>query len=383
MNYEAMVKLFGCCIPVCKTQNNEIRYLTDTIHDWMEIICYAEKFGFTSLLYGKIKEFDISLPAEADLMCQIIVKRHFLSNQAKMRVLEKITMVFQENSIQSIALKGAALANVLYPNLSDRPMADLDVLISQSMTAKVSAIMKEMGFSCVTNANSYHSCAHLPTLQIKQDGFPVNVEIHQFLCQDTSSHPWLTLDDLQYPTQQFMLFDRCPVSYLFHEEMLFHLCWHAFYDHRSFQPLNYLWISDILNYAEKFKEQINWDVIRRDFSIVINSLSVLNGFVPLSENLISKLGFDTSCRYHHAGSESFGWPMIPISEFRRRGFLKTLKRTLFPSDWWLYLHYGKNGQTSIYPYWQNHITDLFAESRERIQLRIRKNFGHFLRIPHG
>jgi hypothetical protein len=35
-----------------------------------------------------------------------------------------------------------------------------------------SAIMKEMGFSCVTNANSYHSCAHLPTIQIKQDGFP-------------------------------------------------------------------------------------------------------------------------------------------------------------------------------------------------------------------
>jgi hypothetical protein len=85
---------------------------------------------------------------------------------------------------------------------------------------------------------------------------------------------------------------------------------------------------------------------------------------PYRENLISKLGFDTSCRYHHAGSESFGWPMIPISEFRRRGFLnKNTQEDIIPFGWVAFHCIWEKWSNLYLSILQKSITDLFAESR--------------------
>jgi hypothetical protein len=374
MIHDPILKLLGLCVPLDEYQPDEIRTFAGQITDWNHTIQFAEKSGFTPLLYSHLKRAEVDIPSDFARQCKALTIRHSLLNHARMNVLDDLTRIFYQNGIQSIALKGAALANILYPDLSLRPMGDIDILISGSDTEKVKKILQEMGFQPSQLTDSYENCAHLPPYMIKRDGFNVNVEIHTFLCQDKVSKPWFSMEEMTHPPQKFILHDRCSVHALCHEDMVFHLCWHAFYDHRSFTPLNYLWVSDIVNYAEKYVEQIDWNFVSNKYPLVVNSLSALNDFVPLSETLVSLSLIDTDHFFHSIGKDSDGWPMTPLIDFEQNGILKVLWATIFPPDWWLYLHHGQNKPEAISSYWLRHLGELAGEVKDRSGKRIRNRF---------
>lgn len=72
-----------------------------------------------------------------------------------------------------IALKGAALAYSLYDHPSERPMTDIDLLLSSEQAAAAASILREHGYQPIGPAGNHH---HLPPLRhaVRE----VTVELH-------------------------------------------------------------------------------------------------------------------------------------------------------------------------------------------------------------
>ena len=129
MIYDPILKLLGLCVPLDEYQPDEIRTFAGQITDWNHMIQFAEKSGFTPLLYSHLKRAEVDIPSDFARQCKALTIRHSLLNHARMNVLDDLTRIFYQNGIQSIALKGAALANILYPDLSNASAKDFAFFI--------------------------------------------------------------------------------------------------------------------------------------------------------------------------------------------------------------------------------------------------------------
>ena len=72
--------------------------------------------------------------------------QHAHANHVRAKVLAEILDAFQDAGIQTLVLKGAALAHLVYPHPGLRVMRDVDILVSKSEARRAQARLAEMGF---------------------------------------------------------------------------------------------------------------------------------------------------------------------------------------------------------------------------------------------
>ncbi len=102
----------------------------------------------------------------------------------KLRLLEQRLLnsveVLSRAGIEVTLLKGAALAVGTYPRFSDRPMADIDLLVDQSRAGEAYNLMQAAGWSIDSTLYSpepWHDHHHLPPLS-DTTGSGLRLEIH-------------------------------------------------------------------------------------------------------------------------------------------------------------------------------------------------------------
>ncbi|MBI4588190.1 MAG: nucleotidyltransferase family protein [Candidatus Rokubacteria bacterium] len=116
--------------------------------DWQKIIGDAAAQGFTPLLYRWLKGSDAGrrLPAElADRLeaeCFGLAARNLLLSSE----LAGILRAFEERRIPCAPLRGPALAERLYGDITARPMGDLDLLVRKEDLPEVAGILRSLGF---------------------------------------------------------------------------------------------------------------------------------------------------------------------------------------------------------------------------------------------
>src|SRR5215510_5949439 len=114
---------------------------------WERIFHAAAQLGVAPVLYARLKT-----PALPAVVPGSILQRHkgdlIWSQAQNMKVfarLRAVLEVLRANRIDVMALKGAALAELVYGQIGLRTMGDIDLLVRRSELAKVRGILEDMG----------------------------------------------------------------------------------------------------------------------------------------------------------------------------------------------------------------------------------------------
>lgn len=310
---------------------------------WPELLRQAELYGISNLLLRHIRQHQWSVPKDVVLALKALELRHRHAADARYRLMQRLQPAFAEQGIELVALKGLALAPMLYPADHLRPMRDIDVLVPREKQQVAGELLKQLGFDLPDSQPSkYMRDSHqLPNATINVQGFTISVEIHHdALSRDVPGS--LFFDEVQ-PFLQTVQWRELDIQTLGHEQMLHQVCRHLAGLHPG-AVLKMINVLDIVLYAEKFRSQINWQKIDQHYSHVTNTLKCLHLITPLSPELLAQIG-----PLGETQVSGVGETMQPLSKIiaKRHSLKQQLSMLLFPPDWWMHLYYNVSPDKSL------------------------------------
>lgn len=364
-----------CARARCEPQHHQqIRQAAALVTDWTGLPALAEAQGMSPLAYRHLHNAEVPLPSEIKRQLLALTARHQKANCLRLQVLRDILAAYQDAGLAVIVLKGAALTCLIYPEPGLRPMSDLDLLVHTSDLAHARQILVEQGFAVPLQANSIGAQRHLEAVSLPVEGLPVQVELHYKLHDDYFDHVaahlprawarWIKAAAARSvfeisaqkwsALQPFALADVTAWS-LNTEDMLLHLCQHLTSHVNAWDSPRLIWVADIVSWAERHAATIDWERLRRQQPSVLNTLSLLQAMTPLSESLRSCAKIQVGKAPVGIGLDFQGWPRIPRTAWRRKGYRRVWLDTLYPSEWWLRLRYQLNCTRSLAWYrWVRH-----------------------------
>ncbi len=112
------------------------------------------------------------------------------------RPLAELLSACQEAAVELIVLKGAALAETVYPRPSLRPFGDIDVLVRASDACRAQAVLSELGY--VADADAWADLAAGRSCEVNffrnAAHEPVVIELHTDLLNNALLRPQVFLD---------------------------------------------------------------------------------------------------------------------------------------------------------------------------------------------
>ncbi len=307
---------------------------------WHGLEAQAEYHSVAPLLYQIIQQYGIKIPGEHLQKIKALVLRHRRANVIRFSCLREIALLFADNDIDLIALKGAALAHLLYEDPSLRPMNDMDLLVAPEKADTAAALLVRLGYQMPHGLHRFnHRPHHLPMLQKKVQGLTVTIELHRDTMHRDSPKS-MTMDDLTESPQTFTC-NNTPIRAMGHRDMLYHLCRHSF---SASTELRLIHLYDIMSYATKFHDRIDWRKLGDQYPYVINGIRCVHCIFPCPDALAETvhppvMPFPDRC----------GEAMRPLSKIVQKGRpWSTVFNELFrPSPWWKHAYYGIRPEDSL------------------------------------
>jgi hypothetical protein len=349
---------------------------TDSFTRWEKLPALAERHGLGPLVYTHLKAADALTPSQTMREIKALFLRHRHANAVRGEALAEILDAFQSEEIESLFLKGAALAYLVYPQPGLRPMRDMDILVKKTDIQSALSSLEELGYSTEAWAenNIPQDHHHIPGVARKAGGLTLSVEIHHDLFPETRYYKSRQFDDLIDSAIPFQVHGVSALT-LGYEDMLYHVYRHACGPPLLASPLRFVWVADIVSLVEKFSDEIDWEKLKSLYPHVVNILPALHFLTPFPESLVGKLGLNTNPRPKDVGCDFQGWPRRRLAGMQWKKRRAILMETLFPPEWWLRLFYGVGGTRSwIWNRWVRHPLHLLEwvghYSKEGIQTRI-------------
>ena len=309
-------------------------------HPWQGMESLAEYHSVAPLLHREIQRHNIEIPKRLRQQLQALVLRHRRANSIRFNCLAEIAELLASQDIDLIVLKGAALAHLVYDEPYLRPMSDLDLLLPAEEVDRAAALLQKIGFVMPHGLHRYdHRPHHLPVLEKKVAGLLVSVELHRDVMHRDSRHS-MTMADTEDSPQSFVCAGQNLQAFN-HTDMLRHLCVHSFSPSRELRLIH---LYDIMAYAKKFANQINWLQLRAEYPYVINGIRCIHFLLPCPE-VVAREVDPSEC----AVPAGCGEVMQPLSKIMRRGKTCTeIWQELFcPSPWWKHAYYGISPERSL------------------------------------
>jgi hypothetical protein len=297
---------------------------------------------------------------------------HLVANQVRMRVLGDVLSACETARIRVLVLKGAALAHIIYPDISLRPMSDLDLLVPASEAHRAQQVLAALGFEVPPLPDSMPHHRHLAEVTLYVEGTPVTVEVHHKLCSDyfDSAFSYIrtailgrqmeqdqsqaALDGVTGPLYSFTV-GGLTAHTLGHEDALGYLCRHLVSHVNAWDFGRLIWMADIVSLAERFVAEIDWERVKRQFPVVLSTLSLLHFMTPLSDELLKRASIELGKAPEGIGVEFQGWPRVHHEHQQERHSRSVLRDTFFPSEWWLRLRYNLGSTRALFFYrWIRH-----------------------------
>jgi len=223
--------------------------------DWSEVAALAADLYLTPLLYKRLKESGLHAHAPADVW-ERLRRAHFASavrNASLWGNLRKVLRPLRSSGIRVIVLKGAHLAAAIYSEDADRPMTDVDILVSRADLSRAQAILRDAGVG--QQPSEMTESRHRQRLHVAQFTLrELRLEIH-----------WaITLPVGPVRVDMTGIWERaCPavvageeVLALSPEDLLLHLCLHVCYQHFLEEGLRSF--CDIAETVRHFRDDLDW-----------------------------------------------------------------------------------------------------------------------------
>jgi hypothetical protein len=329
---------------------------TDSFTGWRWLPGKAELHGLGPLLYLHLKATDSLAPIDAWREIKGLYLRHRRANQLRGAALKEILQAFEAASIPSLALKGIALAYLVYPEPGLRPMRDIDLLVPESELEKGAQTLARLGYRTDDQQarilpKKHH---HIAALGRESEGMTINVELHHRLYPDVRYYPSYSFLELSERAVHFQL-DGLAVSTLGYVDLLEHIYRHALGPPLLASNLRDIWVADLVSLVEKFADSIDWERLKIQSLSTYNILPLLHFLTPWPEDALNRMPFEIPVEPKGVGQDYTGWPRRRLAGRRRESVQAILKDTFAPPEWWLRLFYGVGDRRSwLWNRWVRH-----------------------------
>lgn len=337
--------MFDPLLALCARANGhqkQLAKLAQIVHnyeDWTSLPERAEAHGLAPLVYCHLQASEARIPVDTRRQLMGLYLRHRDANRIRNRSLAEILGEFESQGIPALVLKGAALANDVYPQPGLRPMRDMDLLVRPVDAPAAQQALARLGFKVDEKPPPYFSGHHhLPVAQRLEEGLLVTIEVHHRLMRyDVTGAEY---DDLASAAVSFPVNARA-FRTLGHEDMLCHIYRHSF---TIQEPTRLIGVADYVSFVEKYLDQIDWGKLKRNCPQVWRALPAFHYLTPWSKDVIEQLELEIDDPPRGVGLDFKGWPKVPLASQLNKGIGRFLQDTLWPSEWWMQLYYGINRQ---------------------------------------
>jgi hypothetical protein len=225
---------------------------------WAAVLDEAAAQGLTPLLYRWLKASEVtrSIPEE---LADRLEREAFALAARNMLLADELGTVLracEEEAVPCVPIRGPALAERLYGDITARPMGDLDVLVRKDDLPRVAAILEARGFRRLDRRRGFAEAFSYTLVFVKD------------------RHGWLVLEPhwtIVYPPfvdrlDMSAVWARCvrgrvlgAESWLLgREDLLLHLCLHLMHPDGG-APL--LWFYELDRLLRQDGEDVDWSAV--------------------------------------------------------------------------------------------------------------------------
>lgn len=333
------------------------------VDDWPQVIKAAEPHGLAPLLHHYLKAVDVRLPTQPRLMLAGLVARHRQASKTLSDTLLDIGEIYEQIDLPFVCLKGIALAHIIYPDPSLRPMSDIDILVPAKRAELARTALINNGFSAeqqysgLSGGRYMRHHHHLPEVTQMRNGMQVTIEIHTDAISGDSPER-LRFDSLTQTPLDFRI-GESKFQAMNHVDMLTHLIRHAL---QPCQEIKLGSVCDIVSYASHFHEQLDLERLTDTHPWMINALSLMHYVSELPDSL------DT-LRPNTTAPDLAGFGMLPLSKVLQvHGYSRdAVQSAMQPPAWWMHAYYGVPACKSITTTrWTRHLPTLLKWLARRL-----------------
>jgi hypothetical protein len=284
--------------------------------------------------------------------------------------LSKVLKAFKRAGIDTIVLKGAFLAEKIYPNIGLRPMSDLDLLIKEKDLTKVKNELTGLMYSNIFHTKYYEqlqtvlSNEHLFVHKNKE----IRIDLHWNILPPESPYK-IDISKL-WENAKSINIANVETLVLAPEDLLQHLCLHLdnHINYSTPAAQHFKNYCDIAEVTMHYREIINWSYflqssksygienpIYRGLSIADKYFEafipgdVLNALEPAKSNTFDGLMQDNSNKKNKWKRIKFYMKLEKVNGIRNKLYL--LSGYIFPSKEFMMYHYSIENEKKVYIYY--------------------------------
>jgi len=299
--------------------------------DWNDLAEAAEHHGLEPLVLAHIREGGLAIPEPVLTRLRGRCAMHAHAADVREAVAARLHDAFDAGGVPCLLLKGAALAQLVYPRAALRPMRDLDLLIRGADRTRARAVLARAGFE-PGGAVIPPEHQHGQPMHLAERGAIVTVELHHQLLRPTPLIAPLRYECL-VPRAQPCRWGAATFRTLAPEDMLWHVYAHAFAIDVLNPAIRLISVADLTHAVEHWVQDIDWDRLAAVYPRLWRALAVLDVLTPWSSGVRQRLP-----RVRRTSLDGVG-PLEP-----RRSWRQAFRReVVWPTDWWFRIRYGVDG----------------------------------------
>lgn len=243
--------------------------------------------------------------------------------------LGRVLKAFSEANIDVIVLKGAALAQTVYPDIALRPMGDVDLLVQEESLKEAEEELSKLGYKFTPYHHSTDFCREY---YLQKENLEQKLELHWgFTSCCLHIGEGINIRDFWEDAKSKKI-ANINLLQLGLENLILYLCWHCT-KHRF---IRLLWLCDIaqimknssnsINWHSLIKRAIDWKSIKPLYYTLYLCMQVLGNKIPediyiqLKPSEVERKLFDFSI-------SKTGW-WHGRTEMSNRAFLLPLRLTI-------------------------------------------------------
>ena len=296
MDQETKRNLLLYCLgaKVDETGVARLKQLSDS--DWEGLVQQPSNRRIIPLLYHRLKTDDTNhVPARIASALERIYFENTLINTRRYHELSKMLEVMADNDIPIIVLKGAALAELIYRNITLRPMADIDLVVKGEDIWRLDKALLQSGYENKTPPlrSKRHArwARHMSYVKSR-----TMIQAHPRLAELPRLDPWAKAAPVAIASANTFILGS--------EDFLLHLCTHLGY-HIQAGNVSPIWWYDIVELLKHYQGDVNWEYVMQTarenrveeiiYGILYEISEWTDGYIPT--DVLEKLeGSDTGSR---------------------------------------------------------------------------------------
>jgi hypothetical protein len=235
----------ACCRwPPSQSRNAAVEAAAAPVADWNAVVLTARRQRVAGLVYDALLAAGVPLPAAAAAEFARRAQTIFRKNLLLAAETGRLQKLLDAAEIPSVALKGVALAQLVYGSLKIKDTHDIDLLVPQDRAIAAMALLERDGYALSFPANHLSATQRRAVVRYSREVAFIHRDSRVFteLQWRVADNPELLKEvHAASPTQNVVVADGLSARTLTRDDLFAYLCIHG--AHHAWSRLK--WLADL------------------------------------------------------------------------------------------------------------------------------------------